>query len=181
MAIDSSILAWRMPMDRGAWWAIVHGVLKSWTWLSDQAQHTAISTSTHQSRLPTVSAHSASCRGQHWVPEYGTTPWGWSSSHFLASWLHWTGYIMASWKEQYFILTRRVTYSGRRLVFPAHSASVSFSVNCRSLLFFQSSNFPSTIKEFFELNGPSVHSFLGLFPQMDWIYGYHTTMKRMSK
>ena len=23
------------PMDRGAWWAIVHGVLKSWTWLSD--------------------------------------------------------------------------------------------------------------------------------------------------
>ena len=23
------------PMDRGAWWAIVHGVAKSWTWLSD--------------------------------------------------------------------------------------------------------------------------------------------------
>ena len=22
----SSILAWRIPMDRGAWWAIVHGV-----------------------------------------------------------------------------------------------------------------------------------------------------------
>ena len=22
-------------MDRGAWWAIVHGVAKSWTWLSD--------------------------------------------------------------------------------------------------------------------------------------------------
>ena len=22
-------------MDRGAWWAIVHGVTKSWTWLSD--------------------------------------------------------------------------------------------------------------------------------------------------
>ena len=22
------------PMDRGAWWAIVHGVTKSWTWLS---------------------------------------------------------------------------------------------------------------------------------------------------
>ena len=21
------------PMDRGAWWAIVHGVTKSWTWL----------------------------------------------------------------------------------------------------------------------------------------------------
>ena len=23
------------PMDRGAWWAIVHGVAKSWTWLSN--------------------------------------------------------------------------------------------------------------------------------------------------
>ena len=23
------------PMDRGAWWAIVHGVTKSWTGLSD--------------------------------------------------------------------------------------------------------------------------------------------------
>ena len=22
------------PMDRGAWWATVHGVTKSWTWLS---------------------------------------------------------------------------------------------------------------------------------------------------
>ena len=26
MAIQSSILAWRIPMDRGAWWAIVHSV-----------------------------------------------------------------------------------------------------------------------------------------------------------
>ena len=25
MATHSSILVWRMPMDRGAWWAIVHG------------------------------------------------------------------------------------------------------------------------------------------------------------
>ena len=25
------------PMDRGAWWAIVHGVAKSWTWLSVHA------------------------------------------------------------------------------------------------------------------------------------------------
>ena len=31
MATHSSILAWRIPMDRGAWWAIVHGVSKSWT------------------------------------------------------------------------------------------------------------------------------------------------------
>ena len=31
MATHSSILAWGIPMDRGAWQAIVHGVAKSWT------------------------------------------------------------------------------------------------------------------------------------------------------
>ena len=31
MATHSSILAWRIPMDRGAWWATVHGVPKSRT------------------------------------------------------------------------------------------------------------------------------------------------------
>ena len=35
MATHSSIWAWRIPLDRGAWWAIVHGVVKSWTQLSD--------------------------------------------------------------------------------------------------------------------------------------------------
>ena len=33
MATHSSVLAWRIPMDRGAWWATVHGVTKSWTQL----------------------------------------------------------------------------------------------------------------------------------------------------
>ena len=28
------------PTNRGAWWAIVHGVAKSQTWLSDQHTHT---------------------------------------------------------------------------------------------------------------------------------------------
>ena len=31
MAIHSSILAWRIPTDRGAWWATVHGVAESGT------------------------------------------------------------------------------------------------------------------------------------------------------
>ena len=31
----SSILAWRISMDRGAWWAIEQGVAKSQTQLSD--------------------------------------------------------------------------------------------------------------------------------------------------
>ena len=37
MATHSSILVWRIPMDRGAWQAIVHGVVKSRTRLSDLA------------------------------------------------------------------------------------------------------------------------------------------------
>ena len=35
MTTHSSILAWRIPMDKGAWRATVHGVAKSYTWLSD--------------------------------------------------------------------------------------------------------------------------------------------------
>ena len=35
METHPSILAWRIPIDRGAWWATVHGVAQSWTWLSD--------------------------------------------------------------------------------------------------------------------------------------------------
>jgi len=35
MAAHSSILAWSILMDRGAWWATVHGVAKSGARLSD--------------------------------------------------------------------------------------------------------------------------------------------------
>ena len=35
MATYSSILAWRMSLDRVAWWATVYGVTKSRTRLSD--------------------------------------------------------------------------------------------------------------------------------------------------
>ena len=39
MATHSNILAWRIPMDREAWWATYHRVLRSWTclkWFSIQ-------------------------------------------------------------------------------------------------------------------------------------------------
>ena len=36
MATQFRILAWRIPQTRGSWWATVHGVTKSWTWLSTQ-------------------------------------------------------------------------------------------------------------------------------------------------
>ena len=39
MATHCSTLAWRMPRDRGACWAIVRGVVKSWTRL--ETKHTA--------------------------------------------------------------------------------------------------------------------------------------------
>ena len=38
MATHPSILAWRIPIDRGAWWAMVHGVAKSWTRLSENGK-----------------------------------------------------------------------------------------------------------------------------------------------
>ena len=31
VATHSSILAWRIPVERGAWQAIVYGIAKSWT------------------------------------------------------------------------------------------------------------------------------------------------------
>ena len=35
MTTHSRILSWRIPMDRGAWWATVHGITKSQTQLSN--------------------------------------------------------------------------------------------------------------------------------------------------
>ena len=42
MPTHSSMLAWRIPMDRGAWRASVLGIAKSWTQLSDQAHITIV-------------------------------------------------------------------------------------------------------------------------------------------
>ena len=35
MATQSNSLAWKIPIDRGAWWATVQGVEKNWTRLSN--------------------------------------------------------------------------------------------------------------------------------------------------
>ena len=40
MATYAIILAWKIPMDRGAWWATAHGVAKSQTQMST---HTLVS------------------------------------------------------------------------------------------------------------------------------------------
>ena len=46
MATYASIFAWKIPVDRGAWWATVHGFTKSWK-DSDYAQHTATAVPAH--------------------------------------------------------------------------------------------------------------------------------------
>ena len=35
MTTHFNISAWRIPMDRGAWWTTIHGVIKSQTRLND--------------------------------------------------------------------------------------------------------------------------------------------------
>ena len=34
-----SILVWRIPIDREAWWTTLHGVAESRTWLSNEAHN----------------------------------------------------------------------------------------------------------------------------------------------
>ena len=46
MATHSSILAWRIPVDRGPWRATVHGIAKCQAWLSDQV-HTYFHRNVH--------------------------------------------------------------------------------------------------------------------------------------
>ena len=42
METHSSILAWRIPMDRGAWWATVHRVTESDTTETYPQTHTSL-------------------------------------------------------------------------------------------------------------------------------------------
>ena len=62
MATHSNILAWRIPMDRGAWQATVHGVAKSWTCLKRLSTHAR---KCRRHRLdPSVRPHQAREGGQ---------------------------------------------------------------------------------------------------------------------
>ena len=42
MATHSSVLAWIIPMDRGAWWDVVRRVAKSWTRLKQLSTHASL-------------------------------------------------------------------------------------------------------------------------------------------
>ena len=44
MTTHSSILAWKIPWTRGAWWATVHRVAENQTWLNEHEHKTHMST-----------------------------------------------------------------------------------------------------------------------------------------
>ena len=54
MAMHSSILAWRIPMDRGAWRSIVHRVAKSWTQLRRLSTRTLLCLQNEQNSLSRI-------------------------------------------------------------------------------------------------------------------------------
>ena len=63
MATHSSILAWRIPMDTGAWRATVHGVAKGQEQLKSPNTHTQVSEKTCQENLVPcqISLRSVTC------------------------------------------------------------------------------------------------------------------------
>ena len=76
MATYSSILAWRIPMDRGAWWAAVHGVAKSQTRLKQLNIYVPSSLGENRNlRKPNTSSKQAQKRGgASYPPLHGLPP-----------------------------------------------------------------------------------------------------------
>ena len=62
------------PMDRGAWWATVHGVAKNWTWLSDLT-HFSLSYigEGNSNSLQYSCLENPRDRGAWWAAVYGVT------------------------------------------------------------------------------------------------------------
>ena len=74
MVTHSSILAWRIPMDRGTWLATVHGVQRvghDWAWATKHA-HTTSLKSQGDTSLPELNGSHSNFRGEAWVCYYGS-------------------------------------------------------------------------------------------------------------
>ena len=57
--VNSNILAWRIPMDRRAWWATVHRIAKNQTWLKWLSTHCCFSVYTFIHRFLSFTEESA--------------------------------------------------------------------------------------------------------------------------
>ena len=76
MATPSSILAWKIPMDRRAWQTTVHGVAKSQTRLSTHAQAQMHKDKSNQSKASTEEGKGwPYSGGNHEMQELGGLPW----------------------------------------------------------------------------------------------------------
>ena len=61
MATHSSILAWRIPMDRGAWRATAHRVTKNQTWLKEFKTHACTCTGSGHAGFGSYSTRAPEC------------------------------------------------------------------------------------------------------------------------
>ena len=57
MATHSSILAWRNPLDREAWWATVQSIAKIWTGLKQLGKQAHICIYTIPTHAPYIHIH----------------------------------------------------------------------------------------------------------------------------
>ena len=81
-ATHSSMLAWRIPTDRGAWWTTVHGVAKSWTRLTDWTE-----LNWTESSRRNMSLLAGDIRDVDLIPGLGRSPGGGHSNPLQHSWL----------------------------------------------------------------------------------------------
>ena len=101
MTAQSSILAWKIPMDRVAWWATVHEVTKRWTRLSDSL---SIFTFMHWRRKWQPTPVFLPGESQGWGSMVGCHLWGRTESDTTeATWQQQQQYIYGTliWKFTY--------------------------------------------------------------------------------
>ena len=82
MATHSSILAWEIPMDRGAWWATVHKVRHNWSNLACTHSFTTFS---QQFLLKLQMPVTSEDRPQLWVMQkiVEFKPWTWAELKYI--------------------------------------------------------------------------------------------------
>ena len=92
METYSSILAWRFPVDREAWWALVHGVTQTQTRLSDWAQQASVGSSRLLTNASESPANARGVRDVGSIPGPGRCPAGGVAAHssVLAWRIPWT-------------------------------------------------------------------------------------------